>query len=100
LASAPGKSALHIALGAPRGYIFSMIIRHAAWPSGIGILIGESAALGIETILSNYLYGVTAEDPLTYASVSAFLASVGLGASYLPSRRAAAIDPLEALRIE
>jgi putative ABC transport system permease protein len=77
-----------------------MIIRHAAWPSGIGILIGESAALGIETILSNYLYGVTAEDPLTYASVSAFLASVGLGASYLPSRRAAAIDPLEALRIE
>ena len=77
-----------------------MIIRYAAGLSGIGILIGVFAALGIGGILSGYLYAVSAADPLTYVSVSAFLGAVALGASYLPARRAAAIDPLEALRIE
>jgi len=91
---------LRIALGARRGHIFTMIIRYAAGLSGIGILIGVFAALGIGGILSGYLYAVSAADPLTYVSVSAFLGAVALGASYLPARRAAAIDPLEALRIE
>ena len=91
---------LRIALGAQRGHIFGMIIRHAFGISGIGILIGVFAALGMGRILSGFLYEVSAADPLTYALVSAFLAAVALGASYLPARRAAAIDPLEALRME
>ena len=91
---------LRIALGAQRGHIFSMIIRNAAGLSGIGILIGVFAALGIGRVLSGYLYEISAADPLTYVSVSFFLAAVALGASYVPARRASAIDPLEALRID
>jgi ABC-type lipoprotein release transport system permease subunit len=51
-------------------------------------------------ILTSFLYGVSAADPLTYASVSVFLVTIALAASYFPASRAAAVNPLEALRIE
>ena len=91
---------IRVALGAQRRNIFGMIIRHGLRLAGLGIFIGVIAALGMARILGGFLYEVSAADPLTYVSVSAFLIAIALGASYFPARRAAAVNPLEALRIE
>ena len=91
---------IRVALGAQRRNIFGMIIRHGLGLAGLGIFVGVIAALGVGRILTGFLYEVSAADPLTYVSVSAFLIAIALGASYFPARRAAAVNPLEALRIE
>jgi ABC-type antimicrobial peptide transport system permease subunit len=77
-----------------------MIIRYGLGLSGLGILIGIVAALGMGRILTSFLYGVSASDPLTFLSVSAFLAAIAAGASFFPARRAASINPMEALHRE
>ena len=91
---------IRVALGAQRGDVFTMILRHGLGLSGLGILIGIVAALGMDRILSSFLYGVSASDPLTFLSVSAFLAVIAAGASFFPARRAASINPVNALRME
>jgi putative ABC transport system permease protein len=91
---------IRVALGAQRGDVFSMIIRHGLGLSGLGILIGIAAALGTARILTSFLYGVSASDPLTFLSVSGFLAVIAVGASFFPAHRAASINPVEALRAE
>jgi putative ABC transport system permease protein len=91
---------IRVALGAQRGQIFGLIIRHGLGLSVLGILIGLAAALGMGRLLTTFLYGVTATDPLTFVSVSLFLGVIAAGASFLPARRAASIDPVEALRTE
>jgi predicted permease len=91
---------IRVALGAQRGDVFSMIICHGLGLSGLGILIGIVAALGMARILTSFLYGVSASDPLTFLSVSAFLAVIAAGASFFPAHRAASINPVEALRME
>jgi len=77
-----------------------MIIRRGLWLSALGILLGVIAALGVSRFLASFLYEVHAADPVIFASVSAFLAVVSLGACFIPARRASAIDPMEALRVE
>ena len=62
--------------------------------------LGLAAAAGLTRLMSSLLFGVTALDPVTYAAVSALLILAALLASYLPARRAMAIDPVEALRAE
>lgn len=91
---------IRVALGAQRGQVFESIIRHGLKLSGLGILIGLAAALGMGRLLTTFLYGVSATDPLTFASVSLFLLAVATGASFFPARRAASINPVEALRRE
>jgi len=91
---------IRIALGAQREHIFGMIIRRGLWLSALGILLGVIAALGVSRFLASFLYEVHAADPVIFASVSAFLAVVSLGACFIPARRASAIDPMEALRVE
>ena len=91
---------IRMALGAERAQVFGSIIRHGLRLTGLGILIGVAAALGIGKLLGSFLYGVSAADPATFAAVAAFLALIAVGASYLPARRAASIDPVEALRAE
>jgi predicted permease len=91
---------IRVALGAQRADVFGMTVRQGLRLSGLGILIGIAAALGMARFLSSFLYGVTAMDPLTFVSVTVVLAAVAIGASLIPARRAASVNPVEALRTE
>jgi putative ABC transport system permease protein len=91
---------IRIALGAQRGNVFGIVMGHGIKLASLGIAIGFFAALGMGRMLTGFLYGVSAADPLTFASVAVFLAAVALAASFFPARRAAKIDPMQALRSE
>ena len=68
--------------------------------AGLGIGVGVIVALGLTRMLSSLLYGVSTSDPFTFASVPVLLAITALAATYFPARRAARIDPMQALRYE
>jgi len=91
---------IRIALGAPRGALIQSVLRHAARLAVVGALVGIVAALLLARLIGGLLYGVGAADPLTFIAVPAALVIAALAASYLPARRAAAVDPLVALRNE
>jgi ABC-type antimicrobial peptide transport system permease subunit len=75
-------------------------LRQAFWTTALGIAIGAGAALGLTRLISNLLFGVTPTDPLTFGAVTLILALSALLASAIPARRAAGVDPIEALRCE
>jgi predicted permease len=91
---------IRMALGARREQLAGMFVRHALVLTGIGALIGATAGFAAMRLMSSLLFGVKANDPATYAGVVIGLLLVSALASYLPSRRAAAVDPAEALRLE
>ena len=68
--------------------------------TGVGVAIGLGAAAGLTRLMSTLLYGITPLDPMTYAVVPVILVIATVLASYLPARRAAAVDAVEALRAE
>jgi len=68
--------------------------------AGIGVVIGLGAAAGLTRLMSSLLYGITPLDPVTYVAVPLILVFATLLASYLPARRAATVEPVEALRTE
>jgi ABC-type antimicrobial peptide transport system permease subunit len=77
-----------------------MFVRHGLLLAGIGAAFGLVSAAVLTRLMASLLFGVSALDPLTYAGVAALLIAAAALASYLPARRATAIDPLEALRAE
>jgi putative ABC transport system permease protein len=91
---------IRTALGAQPAGLLGMFVRHGLWLAGIGAALGLVAAAGLTRLMSSLLFGVTALDPLTYTAVSVLLIVAGVLASYLPARRAIAIDPVQALRAE
>jgi len=91
---------IRMALGAESRGVLMLVVRDALILSWIGLLIGLVSALALTRFLSNQLYGVTPEDPLTIVAVSVMLVVVALLASYIPARRAARVDPLVTLRCE
>jgi putative ABC transport system permease protein len=91
---------VRVALGAQRGDVFRLIVGHGAMLGGIGVAIGLVGALGVTRFLRTFLFGVSPFDPVSFVGVAAVLTAIALLASYLPARRAARVDPVEALRCE
>ena len=91
---------LRMALGAGGGSLLRMVIRQGMAPVLYGIALGFAAALAGSRVLRGLLYGVGANDPVTFVAVTFFLVAVALAAIYLPARRAARSDPMAALRAD
>jgi predicted permease len=88
------------ALGATETDLVRQVVRHGLALAAAGIGVGLAAAAALTRLFASMLYGVSATDPLTFASVAALLAGIALLASYLPARRATRVDPMSALRTE
>ncbi len=91
---------IRIALGAARGDIFRLVVRGGMMLLLIGIAIGFGGALFLTRFLGTMLFQVKPTDLLTFVSVPAILASIGLAACLLPAQRATSVDPILALRME
>jgi predicted permease len=91
---------IRMALGADSGDVSKMILREAGLLLAIGLAIGTGLAMAVSTAASTLLFGLTPHDPTTLAVAAAALALAAVGASYLPARRAARLDPMLALREE
>jgi ABC-type antimicrobial peptide transport system permease subunit len=91
---------IRMALGAQRNDVLSMVLRSGMKLVGVGLAAGFAGAFAATRLLRSLLYGVSPVDPLTFAGVPLLLAGVALLACLLPARRAAKVDPMEALRYE
>ena len=91
---------VRVALGAGRRDVLRMIVGQGLRLAAIGIVIGLLGAFGAAQLIAALLYNVTPSDPMTFSVVAMFLASVATAASYIPARRAMAVDPIVALRNE
>ena len=91
---------LRIALGAQRGDVMWLVLRQASWMLIAGSSLGLILAYMTSLLLRTFLYHITAHDPWTMGAVTALLVAGGLAASYVPARRAAMVNPIEALRAE
>jgi putative ABC transport system permease protein len=88
------------ALGGSRIQIIRMVMRQGLAKTGAGLVVGIVAAVLLSRFMTGLLYELKPSDPWTYGAVSLLLAAVAAAASYLPARRAAKIDPIQALRME
>jgi len=91
---------IRMALGARHQELTGMFVRHGLRLAIGGIACGLATALALMRLLSSLLFNVSSFDPVTYAAVAAGLLATAAVASYLPSRRAAAVNPVDALRAE
>ncbi len=91
---------VRMALGAPRASVLRQVVGQGMALTGVGLAVGVMGAWGLSRLLSSLLYGVSATDPVTYLLTACVLALVAFLASWVPARRAARVDPVEALRSE
>jgi ABC-type antimicrobial peptide transport system permease subunit len=75
-----------------------MVLREAGWLSGVGIAAGVGGSLLLSRLVASMLYGIAPYDPATVWGAVLLLLAVGLGASWIPARRAARVQPMKALR--
>jgi predicted permease len=95
-----GEIGIRMALGADRGSVIGMVLRGALVQLGLGLAVGIPVALAGGRLLANQLYGVKSHDPVILGLVTVLLAACALLAGFIPARRAASIDPMQALRTE
>lgn len=91
---------IRIAMGAERSAIAAIVVRQAMALVGVGAAIGVVLSIAGGRLLNRVLFGVPSIDPVVYAAATLLFLMIGLAASYVPTRRAASIDPIEALRVE
>ncbi|HEV8484652.1 MAG TPA: ABC transporter permease, partial [Blastocatellia bacterium] len=91
---------IRMALGAQRSSIYQLVLREAGWLTAFGISLGLVSSLAAATLMRGLLFGVSSWDVPTLAAVAAVLGVSALLASYIPARRAASVNPVEALHAE
>jgi macrolide transport system ATP-binding/permease protein len=91
---------IRMALGATRGSVVSMVLRGVLWQVLVGLALGIPAALFAGHLIANQLYGVGGYDPLALVGATSVLALCAAVAGFVPARRAASIEPMQALRSE
>ena len=88
------------AIGATHHQVIGLIMRQGLWKTALGLVIGFGGAIWLSRYMKTLLYDLSPTDPLAYVGVALALLLVAAVASYLPARRAAKINPIEALRVE
>src|SRR3954469_19176319 len=91
---------IRLALGAQMSQVRRMVVTQGMILAITGVVLGLAAAFGLAKLITSFLFGVTAKDPLVFAGVPLVLTLVALIAVWLPARRASKVDPLVALRYE
>jgi len=91
---------VRLAMGAQREDVLRMILRRAVMLTSAGVSIGLVLAFALAHGVANLLYEVSPNDPVVFSSITATIIAVALLSSWLPARRAARIDPMQALRDE
>ncbi len=91
---------VRMALGAQRNAVYGLVMRQAGWLTVTGLALGLASAVGVATLIRKMLFGVAAWDTVTLVAVAAVLGAAAMAASFVPARRAASVDPVEALRSE
>ena len=91
---------VRMALGAQRGTVYKMVMRQAGWLTAAGVGIGLICSVGTSMLIRKVLFGVHAWDAPTLVGVAVVLGTASMAASFLPARRAASVNPTEALRAE
>jgi ABC-type antimicrobial peptide transport system permease subunit len=91
---------VRMALGAQRGAVYKMVMRQAGWLTAMGVGIGLAASIGTSMAMRSLLFGVKAWDVPTLAGVAVVLGAAAMIASFVPARRAASVNPTDALRAE
>lgn len=100
VANRTNEIGIRLALGALPRQVLGMVLQEAAWISLAGIAVGLGAALVLARLVKTMLYGLQPADPVSLISGALLLIAVGLAASWIPARRAASVQPVEALRHE
>ena len=91
---------VRMALGAQRSSVYQLILKEAAWLIGAGVVIGLGCSVAAATLIRGLLFGVRSWDVPTLAAVAGVLGISALLASFIPARRAASVNPVDALRAE
>jgi ABC-type antimicrobial peptide transport system permease subunit len=91
---------IRMALGARERELTAMFVRHGLLLAGIGLAFGLGGAVALTRLMGSLLFEISPVDPVTYGAVAIGLAGAAALASYVPSRRAAAVEPVDALRAE
>jgi ABC-type antimicrobial peptide transport system permease subunit len=92
-----GEIGIRMALGARAADVQHMVIRQGMKLAGVGMLIGLATALTLTRLMAALLFEVRPGEPLVYAAIAGMLGIVAVAACWIPSRRAARVDPMQAL---
>jgi putative ABC transport system permease protein len=91
---------IRMALGAQRSDVLKMTVKQGLKLVGLGLVIGVVTAFVLTRLMASLLFGVSATDPMTFATIALVLTAVAVFASYIPALRATKVDPMEALRYQ